>query len=53
MRYHVGMSLQIAALAFLPFLILWQLAVGFSLIYMPALLCVAIAVFAIGTKLRG
>lgn len=44
--------MQIAALVFLPLLILWQLQFGFRLIWMPALLLVGAAVFFIGTRLR-
>jgi hypothetical protein len=53
MRYYIGLSLQIAALVFLPLLVVWELVVRFRLIYMPGLLIVAAVVFAIGTKLRG
>lgn len=52
MRQQVGFLMQIAALVFLPLLILWQLQFGFRLIWMPALLLVGAAVFFIGTRLR-
>ena len=52
MRHRIGMLLQFAMLVFLPLLIIWQLNFGFPLIFMPALLLVGGAVFAIGTRLR-
>jgi len=52
MRQHIGFLLQLAALIFLPMLILWQLEFGFRLIVMPALTLVGIVVFWIGHKLR-
>ena len=52
MFHHLGITLQIAAMVFLPLLILWQLNFGFPLILMPILLVAGIAVFGIGTKLR-
>ena len=52
MRRHVGVALQIAALAFLPMLILWQLEVGFRLLWMPGFTLLGIVTFWIGHKLR-
>jgi len=52
MRRHIGFLLQLAVLAFLPMLILWQLNFGFRLVVMPTLTIVGIIVFAIGQKLR-
>lgn len=52
MRHHIGFLLQLASLAFLPMLILWQLEFGFRLIIMPAMTLVGIVVFWIGYKLR-
>ena len=52
MRHHLGIALQLLALAFLPSLIVWQLTFGFRLIWMPALLLVGFVLFSIGTRLR-
>jgi hypothetical protein len=52
MRQHVGFLLQLAALTFLPVLILWQLTFGFRLLVMPVLTLVGMAVFWVGTRLR-
>jgi hypothetical protein len=52
MRQHIGFLLQLAALVFLPMLILWQLEFGFRLVLMPALTLAGIVVFVIGNKLR-
>ena len=52
MRNWIGMSLQFLALVFLPLLILWQLEVGFQLIWMPSMLLVGVVVFSIGHLLR-
>lgn len=52
MRQHLGFLMQLAALAFLPMLIFWQLEYGFRLIWMPALLLVGMVVFFVGTRLR-
>jgi hypothetical protein len=52
MRRHVGFLMQLAALAFLPMLILWQLTFGFRLIFMPALTIAGIVCFTIGQRLR-
>lgn len=52
MRQHLGFLMQLAALAFLPMLIFWQLEYGFRLIWMPGLLLVGMVVFFVGTRLR-
>lgn len=52
MRQQLGFVLQLAVLAALPMLIVWQLMYGFPLIWMPALTVVGIAVFWVGHKLR-
>ncbi len=52
MRRSIGFLLQLAVLALLPMLILWQLMFGFRLILMPALTLFGIIVFAIGHRLR-
>lgn len=52
MRHQLGLFLQFVTLVFLPLLVVWQLTFGFRLIWMPAMLLVGMAVFAIGTKLR-
>ncbi|MFV0442366.1 MAG: hypothetical protein ACK5Q5_02210 [Planctomycetaceae bacterium] len=46
------MALQFLALVFLPLLILWQLQLGFELIWMPTMLLVGVVVFFIGHVLR-
>lgn len=52
MRRHIGFLMQLAVLALLPMLILWQLKFGFRLILMPSLTLLGIIVFMIGQKLR-
>lgn len=52
MRRHIGFLMQLAVLALLPMLILWQLNFGIPLIVMPALTIVGVVVFAIGHRLR-
>ncbi len=52
MRHQVGFLLQLAVLSLLPMLILWQLAYGFELIWMPALTVAGIVLFWIGYRLR-
>lgn len=52
MRHHLGVGMQIAAMVFLPLLIVWQLEYGFRILYMPMLLLVGMAVFWLGTRLR-
>ena len=52
MRHHIGIILQFVTLVFLPALVVWQLAFGFPLIWMPGLLVVGIVLFTFGTKLR-
>ncbi len=52
MRQTIGMLLQIAVLAFLPLIILYQLNFGFRLIVMPVCTTIGIALFWIGTRLR-
>tara|TARA_B100000029_G_scaffold464152_1_gene497938 strand:- start:3951 stop:4121 length:171 start_codon:yes stop_codon:yes gene_type:complete len=53
MRQQIGFLLQLLVLTLLPFVILWQLNFGMPLIWMPALTLAGIAVFTLGTKLRG
>ena len=50
--HHLGIVLQIAAMAVLPLLIIYQLEFGFKLIVMPACTLAGIVVFALGTWLR-
>jgi hypothetical protein len=52
MRRSIGFLLQLAVLASLPMLIVWQLTFGFRLILMPLLTLVGIIVFTIGHRLR-
>ena len=52
MRQHIGFLLQLAALTFLPMLILWQLQFGFRLIVMPTLTLAGFIVFEVGRRLR-
>lgn len=52
MLHHLGIFLQICALALMPMVILWQLDFGFPLIVMPACVVIGFAVFWIGTQLR-
>jgi hypothetical protein len=52
MRHHLGVLLQIVALAWLPLLIVYQLNFGFQLLVMPTCTLIGIAVFWIGTRLR-
>ncbi len=52
MQRSLGFLMQLAVLAFLPMLILWQLTFGFRLILMPALTLLGIVVFTIGHRLR-
>jgi len=52
MRQQIGFLMQLAVLALLPMLILWQLNYGFELIWMPAMTVLGIFVFWIGYKLR-
>ncbi len=51
-RNLLGMFLQLVALLSLPVLILWQLEVGFALLWMPGLTLAGVAVFVVGHKLR-
>jgi len=51
MRQQIGYFLQLAALGFVPLLIVWQLEFSFRLILMPALLLSGFVVFWIGRKL--
>lgn len=53
MRNTFGFLLQLAALIFLPMIILWQLEFGFRLLWMPGLTAVGVSMFWIGHKLRG
>ncbi|AMV21868.1 hypothetical protein [Planctomyces sp. SH-PL14] len=52
MKNFVGFALQFAALVFLPLLIIWQLTFGFGLLWMPALMLAAMAIFYVGHSLR-
>lgn len=52
MLHHIGIFLQICAMAFLPLIILYQLQFGFRLIAMPVCTVIGFAVFWIGTQLR-
>jgi hypothetical protein len=51
-RQQVGFAIQALVLMVLPLLIGWQLFFGFPLIWMPACLVVAIAIFSVGQVLR-
>jgi hypothetical protein len=53
MRQHIGFLMQLFVLSLLPFVIVWQLNYGIRLIWMPALTLLGIAVFTLGTRLRG
>ena len=53
MKHHAGMLMQLVVLSVLPVLVAFQLIYGFRLIVMPACLLVGIAMFGIGTWLRG
>ena len=48
MLHHLGITLQIGAMTFLPLLIIYQLNFGFRLIVMPACTIVGIVAFALG-----
>ena len=52
MRQTIGMLIQIAVLAFMPMIILYQLNFGFQLVVMPTCTVIGIVVFWIGTRLR-
>jgi len=52
MKRQFGFLLQLAVLALLPMLIVWQLQFGFRLVWMPALLLVGMVLFWLGTRLR-
>ena len=52
MRHHLGIMLQVVALAWLPLLIVYQLFAGFRQLVMPAGILIGIVVFWIGTRLR-
>ncbi len=51
-RNQLGFGLQLAALTFLPLLILWQLNFGFRLLWMPLLTVAGMMVFWAGHRLR-
>jgi hypothetical protein len=51
-RRKIGWVLQLLVLMFLPMTIVWQLYWGFKLIYMPACVVIAIALFSVGYLLR-
>ena len=52
MRQQIGFLMQLAVLATLPFVIIWQLNFGMRLIWMPVLTLAGIALFTFGTRLR-
>ncbi len=52
MRHHLGIALQMVALAWLPLLIVYQLFWGFQLLVMPICTVLGLIVFWIGTRLR-
>ena len=52
MKQQIGLVLQFLVLTATPLISWWQLHLGFSLIWMPALLAVAAVLFWIGTRLR-
>jgi hypothetical protein len=51
-KHQIGVGLQFLVLTATPLISWWQLQFGFNLIWMPALLVVAILLFWIGTRLR-
>jgi len=51
-RNNLGTLLQLAALTFLPILIIWQLNFGFNLLWMPSMTLLGMGVFAVGHWLR-
>ena len=53
MRQQIGFLMQLAVLATLPFVIIWQLNFGMPLIWMPILTLIGIVLFTLGTRLRG
>lgn len=52
MRHHLGILLQVLALAWLPLLIVYQLFWGFQLLVMPTCTVIGMFVFWVGTRLR-
>lgn len=52
MLHHLGITLQMLAMAFLPIVIGYQLLFGFKLIVMPTCTIIGIVVFSLGTWLR-
>ena len=52
MLRSIGFLMQLAVLALLPMLILWQLMFGFRLILMPMLTLAGIVIFTTGQWLR-
>lgn len=52
MLHHIGIFLQVGAMAFLPLIILYQLQFGFQLTIMPTCTLAGIIAFWIGTMLR-
>lgn len=52
MLHHLGITLQMLAMAFLPIIIAYQLLFGFKLIVMPTCTIIGIVVFSLGTWLR-
>lgn len=52
MLRSVGFLMQLAVLALLPMLILWQLMFGFRLILMPMLTLAGIVIFTTGQWMR-
>jgi len=53
MKQQLGFLMQIVALGFLPAIILYAETVGFETTQMPMCLLAGVAVFMVGTKLRG
>lgn len=51
-KNDLGFYLQVAALTFLPIIILRQLATGFQLLWMPALTTLGVGIFLVGLWLR-
>ena len=52
MHQTIGLLIQIAVLALMPLIIVYQLNFGFRLIVMPICTVLGVVVFWIGTRLR-
>ncbi|MFP6767032.1 MAG: hypothetical protein VB859_02605 [Planctomycetaceae bacterium] len=52
MRHQIGFLLQLAVLALLPLVIVWQLNFGMELGWMAGLTLLGVFLFTAGTKLR-